>query len=186
MLMRILAVSMVMVFVFAGAVMAQEDAFHLEGSADGDYPVDLAPTTEYEFAFEVFNDAGGDVAIKTVSITLPTTSYVLGDYDEMIEGVRDGFQWQGTFDEDTATLEWATFGPGSSAELGDIQEGDMLTFAFFATTDEEATDGFAWVLTGDDNGATTASGVLWFSGDDGPIDGDDDDDDDDDDSGCGC
>ena len=177
--------AMVMVFAFSASAMAQ-DVFHLEGTANGDSPpVTLAPETEYEFAFDVFNDAGGDVAIKAVAITLPTIAYVIGDFTETFPGIHDDFEWEAEYDEDTGTMLWEAFGSASSAEMGDIAEGDMLTFKFFATTDESGSDNFSWMITGDDNGATTAAGVFSFSGE---VDDDDDDDDedDDDDGGCGC
>ena len=172
----------------------EEPVFHVEATAGGDYPVVLAADTEYEFAFDVFNDAGGDVAIKYVAITLPTTNYQIGDYDEEIEGSTDGFTWAANeFDEDSATISWAAFGPTSSVEMGDIQEGDMLTFTFFATTDTEGTDGFNWVLTGDEADDPTMVAGIWSFGGTGDDDDDDDDttpdegdDDDDDSGGCGC
>ena len=183
---KLTIVTLVLVFAFAATALAQEEEFHVEGAADNQFPIDLAPNTEYEFAFDVFNDAGGDVAVKEVSITLPSTSYTLGDYDMDLPGLGDEFTWEGEFDEDTATLNWVAIGPTSSAEMGDIREGEMLTFSFIAMTDTDASDGFSWVLRGDDGGATTLSGVFFFSGEDDDIDGDDDDDDDDDDGGCGC
>jgi len=203
-----MALTMALVFALSGFAFAQDDdtagdddttegdPFSLTGTANGEYPVVLASETEYEFAFEVFNEGGGEVAIKNVAITLPTTSYAIGAYEETFDGVHDGYFWQAAFDEDTATISWEAFGATSSVEMGDIQEGDMLTFSFFATTDTEPNDGFSWVLTGDDAGATVVNGI-WFFGevadddDTGPEPGDDDtddgdDDDDDDSGGCGC
>ena len=195
----LIALSMTFVFAMSTFALAQDDdadPFSLTGTANGEYPLVLAPDTEYEFAFDVFNDSGSSVAIHKVDITLPTTDYVMGDYDfPPIDADGDEVGgWQDAVFEG-GTISWEAFGATSSAEMGDIVEGDMLTFKFMATTDTDengaATDGFAWVLTGNDAGATFVSGVFYFSGVP-PTPGDDDnddvdsDDDDDDSGGCGC
>ena len=56
---KVVLVLVSMVFVFSASVVLAQDAelFGLTGKAGGDYPVVLAPDTEYEFAFEVFNSA---------------------------------------------------------------------------------------------------------------------------------
>ena len=201
---RILLIAVAVCFFAVPSVMAQ-DAFHLEGTADGEFPVTLAPETAYTFAFDVFNDAGGDEAIKYVAITLPTTAYTMGTYAEETDGFNDGYTWFASYDVDSAAISWEAVGTPSSVETGDIGEGEMLTFAFMATTDVDATDGFDWLLTGD--AGTAVAGSLTFGEetdddttvDDDATDDDDDDvvpdddddtagddDDDDDDGGCGC
>ncbi len=78
--------------------------------------------------------------------------------------------------------------------IGDIHERELLAFSFIATTDNDATDGFPWVLHGDQGNDIEGMG-YWFDDDDGPSDEDDDtpvpDDDDDreeedDSGGCRC
>lgn len=174
-----------------------EDVFGLTGKAGGEYPVVLENNTEYEFAFEVFNTNGGDVAIQKVEISLPNTNYAL-DSSALVapEALHSGNVWTVDWVSDSATIAWESMGgKGSSAEVGDIREGEVLTFTFTATTDsaKAASDGFPWTLTGDDNGATVVSDVWTFAGGDGDDDdtsGDDDSgdegDDDDDDDSCGC
>lgn len=193
----LIALMMAAVFAMSGMVMAQDDdateVFGLTGTANGESSVALVAGTDYEFAFDVFNTSGGDVAIKKVDITLPNTNYVMGTYAAP-DAIHSDMEWTVEFDETTGTISWESSGTGamSSAEIGDIAEGDMLTFSFMATTDDAATDGFAWLLTGDDAGATFVSGVWYFGGTDDdvtPPDDDtvgDDDDDDNDSGGCGC
>jgi hypothetical protein len=210
---KFLLIAMIMTFVFAmsGFAIAQDDdtaadddddsapadPFHLEGLANGEYPVVLEAEMQYEFAFDVFNDAGGDVKIKNVAITLPNTSYAMDDFEAEMDGVTEDYTWKAVYDEETATITWEAFGATSSVEMGDIAEGEMLTFSFLATTDADATDGFAWTITGDNDGDTSATDVFFFGGEPGddddtvPTDDDDDtvdgdDDDDDDSGGCGC
>lgn len=191
----LIALMMASVFAMSGMVMAQDEPFGLTGTAGGASAVTLQPDTAYEFAFEVSNTAGGDVAIKKVDITLPNTSYVLGDYAAPDALHPEDVEWGVEFDEDSGMISWETSGVGamSSAEIGDIREGEMLSFSFMATTDADASDGFTWTLTGDDNGATMVSGIYTFEGgDDDDVTPDDDDtgdngdDDDDDSGGCGC
>ncbi|MDP8225262.1 MAG: hypothetical protein P9L99_18015 [Candidatus Lernaella stagnicola] len=177
----------------------EDDVFGLTGTANGEFPATLAPDTEYSFAFDVFNSGGGDEAIKEVAITLPSMAYAIGEYLDEIPGVNTPeYVWQANFDEETSTMYWLATGATSSATTGDIGEGDMLTFSFYATTDADATDGFTYKLYGD--AAKTVVEGIWFFGetgdddavdddaadDDDTADVDDDEDDDDDDGGCGC
>ncbi|MDP8225259.1 MAG: hypothetical protein P9L99_18000 [Candidatus Lernaella stagnicola] len=190
------------------------DVFNVVGgSANGQFPVALQPGTEYEFAFDVFNESGDSVSIIDVMITLPTTSYEVGAYNDITSGLHNNFYWEAWYDADTATMSWHSFNAVSSAEMGDLQEGDVFTFSFYAVTDEAGTDGFSWLLLGDDNGATQTAGVFVFGGvidddddddtfgdddsdpdtmpplptdDDDDTSGDDEGDDDDSDGGCGC
>ena len=155
-----------------------ENRYHVEGTANGEFPINLAPDAAYAFAFDVFNDNGGPDAIQEVLIALPTTSYSVLSFDEQIEGLHFANRWYGSYNPYNATLLWESFGTVTSRETGDIYEGDMLTFSFVAVTDQDATDGFAWVLTG---AATVNTGTWYFGGPDDDDDFTDDDFTDDDD-----
>jgi hypothetical protein len=170
------------------------DPFTLTGTANGNAPpLTLEANTAYEFAFDVFNASGGAVAIKKVDITLPSVAYVLDTANLHAPDALhpDNGSWAVDFDDISYTITWEFSGVVSSVEVGDIKEGEMLTFSFMATTDADATDGFAWVLTGDDQATTMVSDTFYFGDDDETPPDDDtsptgDDDDDDDSGGCGC
>jgi len=208
---QVLSWAVVFALCFAPLALAQDDPFGLVGYADGDSPpLTLHNDTEYEFAFNVFNQSGGEVAIRVVRITLPSNQYILDVHDLAApEALHAVCTWWVDYQEDSYTIIWESGGSGyySTAEIGDIREGEMLSFTFRATTDNNkaATDGFPWTLTGDDGGATEVSDVFEFGpGSDDDDDDDDDymypdddesdddfhgngdDDDDDDDSSCGC
>lgn len=194
---KLLFIALAMTFTFAASAMAQDDPFGLTGYADGNMPpLVLDNNTEYTFAFDVFNQSGGDVAIQIVEITLPSDGYTLDEGDlEAPEALHPSeHEWDVDYDDDNYTIKWESSGAGhnSTADLGDIREGEMLQFSFVATTDSNkaATDGFAWTLTGDDNGETESSGFFEFGeaapDDDDDSSGDDDDNDDNDSGGCGC
>jgi len=112
------------------------------------------------------------------------------------EGEYQILRWESNFDSSSATITWQCFGVVTSANYGDIREGEALSFQFVATTDsgdgQEPTDGFPWKLYGDLG--SIVEGVAWINDPNQDDDtGDDDDDDihqDDDDSngggGCGC
>lgn len=193
---KFLYLALAMTFVFASSAMAQEDVFGLTGYADDQArPLTLDNNTEYTFAFDVFNQSGDDVAIQVVQISLPSAGYELDEANlEAPEALHPENEWDVDYDSASYTITWESSGAGhnSTADLGDIREGEMLQFSFVATTDSNkaASDGFAYTLTGDDNGETEVSGLFEFGAtpdDDDDTSGDDDDDNDDNDSGgCGC
>jgi hypothetical protein len=180
----------------------QDEVFSISGTAAGDSIKCFQPETEYEFAFKVENHGDFGVAIRKVEIAMPALGYKMVEYSAP-EALHEDMQWYVDYDEATTALTWESMpiNAGSSAELGDIREGDSLTFSFVAITDEQATDGFIWTLTGDDGGTTFTSGVWNFAAccgkeslpcddDDDASPGDDDaagsGDDDNDDNACGC
>ena len=193
---KFLLLALAMTFVFASSAFAQDDPFGLTGYADGQGPpLVLDNNTTYEFAFDVFNQSGGDVNIKMVEISLPTAGYELDEVALEAPGaLHPENEWDVSYDEGDFTITWESSGAGhnSTADIGDIREGEMLQFSFVATTDSNkaATDGFPYVLTGDDSGETVVQGLFEFGqapADDDDDTGDEDDDDDDNDSGgCGC
>jgi hypothetical protein len=168
-------------------------------------PDALDPNEEYEFIFEVTNNAlldpdqKGDW-INQVDLSMPSGDYVV-DENELTAPVplygdtgdeTEIEKWEVSFDPNTVTITWQAFGVVTSANYGDIREGDVLPFQFVATTDSTPTGtlesgiGFNWVLYSDEG--NTVSGTAYI-GDEGPADDDDDDTDsgdDDDDSGGGC
>jgi len=167
------------------------DIFGLTGTAGGAYPVMLKANTQYDFAFDVFNKNGGTIAIKKVDISLPSKTYKVDGTVAAPKALHPTLgTWKADYAEATATITWEFQGMVSSAEVGDIKEGETLTFSFVATTDAAGTDGFAWTLTGDDAAATFVSGVWDFSG--GEISPTDDDESpvphpgSNNNSGCGC
>ena len=156
------------------------EPFSLTGTANGaSPPVVLQASTMYAFAFDVFNTGGGTEAIKQLDITLPNASYAVEEATLRAPTALhpDRGAWTVTYATDTATLTWLFQGTVSSAELGDIDQGQDLVSPFRATTDAAATDGFAWTLTGD-AGTVVGPDVFYFNSsyNDDDIGPDDDDD----------
>jgi len=232
----LIALMVVLVFAVSGSVFAQEDDdaspadddaspvadddtspvaddddgspnWGVEGTADSNNPpVELQPTTAYNFAFDVFNNGGVQAAIKKVKFELPA-GYGLKDSDVQVPAAlhpSDG-HWTKIVEELSATITWEFQGTESSVFLGDIKENDIQPFQFLATTDATGADGFKWTLTGDDGAgvgasdpyddASVSSGIFFFgqaSDDDMSPPADDDDDVDHHDAssgssgGCGC
>jgi hypothetical protein len=172
-----------------------------------DSPTSLEPDSEYEFNLTVYNAATFEEKgkqgewIYAIDLTMPSVDYVVDTEtlvgpDPIHGNTGDEFEitgWEANFDPTSATISWQCFGVVTSANYGDIREGDLLQFQFMATTDAEATDGFPWVLHGDLG--TDVDGVAFIGeepdDDDDDDDTDDDDmggrsDDDDDGGGCGC
>ncbi|HPQ71297.1 MAG TPA: hypothetical protein PKW95_19375 [bacterium] len=211
----LMALILSFVFVLSGLAFAQEDDDAADDddddAADDDddatfddstveftSPSALEANTPYEFQFQVFNAAAAASDkgewIKQVDMVLPD-GYLVDDTN--LEGPAclhpgdycDG-SWDVQFDATSATITWQSFGIVTTEEYGDIREQDVQTFTFNATTDEGPTDGFNWILTGDEG--SVVSGTAYIGGaDDDDITPDDDtdnggNDDDDDDDGCGC
>ena len=169
-----------------------------------DAPTALEPDLEYEFSFTVFNTAQPVKGMKgewinAVELTMPSIDYMVNEealtepdpiHGSVGEGDYQILGWETNFDPSAAVISWQCFGVVTSANYGDIREGEMLSFNFVATTDADATDGFHWVLTGDMG--TQVEGDAFIQQDTPDDDDDDDDDndvtngDDDDDSGGGC
>ncbi len=144
------------------------DLFEFSGTANGTSPpLVLRADSRYQFAFVALNNApaGNPIAIRKVGITLPNASYGLNatSLDAPTAKHPDRGSWTVYFDDSTATVTWVFQGAMSSAQVGDIDEGESLTFSLTATTDAAGTDGFAWKLTGDDAAGACSSGTFWFN-----------------------
>ena len=205
-----------LVFVVPSAVLAQDDDDASDDDATGDddadegffassvmftEPAALEPNAELFFQISVTNAAVADTGkgdwINQVDLTMPSQDYVV---DEAILTAPDPLhgatgddteidKWVVSFDPTTVTITWAVMAAVSSANYGDIREGDTLAFEFTATTDADATDGFDWVLYSDEGNIVTGTAYVEDQDDDDDDDDDDDnndDNDDDDDGGCGC
>jgi hypothetical protein len=171
-----------------------------------DSPTEIEGDTEYEFNLTVYNAATFEEKgkqgewIYAIDLAMPSVDYVvstdtLAGPDPIHGSTGDEFEitgWEANFDPSLATISWQCFGVVTSANYGDIREGDLLQFQFMATTDTDATDGFPWVIHGDMG--TDVEGKAYIGEE--PVDDDDDDDDDDTDTprsdddddggGCGC
>ncbi|MCL4233013.1 MAG: hypothetical protein KJ042_00680 [Deltaproteobacteria bacterium] len=180
-------------------------------------PVLLTGAQIYDFEFIVANTTTpGPIQrwINSVDLYMPSEAYVID-----AAHTPDALHW-GTWayellpgDLGDVGIRWAFTSGGSSAAYGDIREGESLEFAFRATTDAEASDGFdyriaadsgeyvsgtACVVEGcdetDDDADDDADDDLHpgdddiadDDADDDAADDDDDDDDDNDSGGCGC
>jgi len=179
------------------------DPFTMTATAGGEFPVTLKASTKYNFAFEAFNKTGASNAIYRVDVTLPSPNYAV-DSGSLVAptALHTAIgSWSVQFVQSTSTITWEFRGMVSSVEVGDIEEGQDLSFPFTATTDAKATDGFPWVLTGDLAGSAPVTGTITFAAavDDDASPTDDDESPTDDDeasptptssngssSGCGC
>ncbi|HPQ71296.1 MAG TPA: hypothetical protein PKW95_19370 [bacterium] len=141
-------------------------------------PVALEANTEYEFSFEVFNaavaTADKGVWIRQVEFVLPEGYLVK---EEELQGppcLHPGKYctafWDVQYDATTLMITWQSLGSVTTEEYGDIREQDVQTFTFNAITDEGPTDGFNWILTGDDG--TTVSDTAYIGGADDDVDPD--------------
>jgi hypothetical protein len=191
------------------AVDDDDDATSFEDSfLDFTAPDGLEADTAYDFELTVFNmapqtDSTEKVGewIYAVDLTMPNPDGYAVDVENLgaptplhsgaAEGMYEISHWEANFDPNSATITWQAFGVVTSAEYGDIRENETLQFAFTATTDADATDGFGWTLFGDYG--TDVQGVAYINDgtpDDDDTDDDDDavasDDDDDSSGGCGC
>ncbi|MCC6160393.1 MAG: hypothetical protein IT350_20240 [Deltaproteobacteria bacterium] len=162
-------------------------------------PDALEPDTTYDFAFEVHNNTvAGDTQrwILQVDMFMPSANYAVNTDDlSAPDALHDG-EWTAEADETpdgVPGIRWIYNGLTTSESYGDIREGEYLSFAFSASSDGDATDGFDWRVVADSG--DELSGVAYIneaddddtdddSGDDDAADGDDDDDDDS--GGCGC
>jgi len=113
-------------------------------------PDSLAPNTEYQFIFDVYN--AGQITgekqnwIKEVYVKMPSKNYSV-DIESTIppdplhgnvgEGEYQIDNWEVYFDADKNAITWECFGVVTSFAYGDIREGETLAFLFFATTDTE-------------------------------------------------
>ncbi len=162
-------------------------------------PVELLPSTPYEFEFTVANTTSlGAVPqwIDGVDFFMPSEDYQLNTTDLFAPDALHLGEWsvepimEGA---DAVGIRWEFTTGVTSLAHGDIKEGEYQEFAFRATTDEDTTDGFDYKVTADSG--EYASGTAYIvepsdddTGDDDtsePVSGDDDDEDDE--SGCcGC
>ena len=162
---------------------------------------ELVAEEYYEFEIHVINNEEYSATEKgewiyKVELSMPSTAYAVeldttAEYPIPVPDAKyeDTDHWESEFDPSSSTITWQSFGVVTSANYGDIREGDMMVFNFIATTDEEATDGFHWMLYSDEG--TEAEGVAYYGSGDDDDDDDNDDlppsgDDDDDSGGCGC
>jgi hypothetical protein len=143
------------------------DPFSLTATANGESPpVELQANTKYTFAFEVFNIDGGTESIKELEIALPSPEYALdgGTLTPPAAIHPQRGAWSVAYVSEIATIFWVFKGANSAMDLGDIEQGEELTFPFTAFTDPADTDGFVWTLTGD---VSTVVSSVWYFGDDG-------------------
>jgi len=156
-------------------------------------PTELKASTEFEFVFEVTNNAQitGEKQnwIRQVDVSMPSTSYKVNPDDIQVpdpihsgtfEGEYQIDHWEKSFNDVNATITWTAFGVVTSFEYGDIREGETLRFAFKATTDADAKDGFKWVLYGDEGDKVEGTAYVETENPPSNEGGDDDD------NGCGC
>jgi len=186
-------IGLVVLCFFAAAVFAvddKEDATFEDSYVEFTSPESLEPDTTYLFSFTVFN-AEESVCdpkcewIYKVSLIMPSTDYdvnvsELDAPDPMHGDISEGQykieRWEAQYNINSSTISWQCFGAVTTANYGDIREGEVLDFEFIVTTDEQATDGFMWTLY-DDTGE-------WDGGDDDTDEGRYDEDEDN--GGCGC
>jgi hypothetical protein len=165
-------------------------------------PPDIDPETQYQFVFTVTNAAKPGTEkcdwIQQVDLTMPSADYAVDKIDEPNPLHQETENWESYFDANTATITWSSYYVNPRAMmLGDIREGESLSFSFTATTDSQEDGTFIWLLTGDEG--NSVAGESWFDDDDDVIGDDDDDDDavapadddqdddgDDDGGNCGC
>ena len=161
-------------------------------------PLALEADSQFEFTINVTNattlgEEKGDW-IYQVDLTMASQDYVVSEEDLSAPAPLYGAtgddteidRWEASFDVNTATITWQAFGVVTTVNIGDIREGDFLSFQFVATTDSVPSDGFMWVLYSDEGNVVSGTAYV---GEEPDIDDDDDTaggGDDDDDSGCGC
>ena len=183
---------------------------------DFNNPVLLTGARLYDFEFIVANTTTpGPIQrwINGVDLYMPSDAYA-------IDAVHapDALHW-GSWahellpgDAGDIGIRWSFTSGGSSAAYGDIREGESLEFAFAATTDVEASDGFDYRIVADSGEYISGTACIVAGCDEADDDaadddahdddlhadddagtdddaGGDDDDDDDNDSGsggCGC
>ncbi|NLH47061.1 MAG: hypothetical protein GX444_00500 [Myxococcales bacterium] len=191
-----------------------DDVFGVIGWADGIGGMYLWPSTQYTFAFDVWNMTGGNEAIKKIAITLPDPTCVLDQATlaapaALIHEGEEAGTWAVSFDDATDTLTWLYTGPTATPGIGNIRESEHVSLTFVATTGSKADpfyggywyNCFDYVLTGDADPATAVDDHYCFpepAGGDDTVDEDDDNDNDsndddnadsdneDSDKGCGC
>ncbi|MCZ7584229.1 MAG: hypothetical protein M5R36_13320 [Deltaproteobacteria bacterium] len=217
--MRILMIALAMMLC-AGMVYAQDDdTAPMDDDMDDDAtdddvdeftatlefndPEALEADMEYEFSLRVTNTTVASETrrwINDVELFMPTTDYSIDegsltgpnslhpDYGDWDAAYGEGDTWKG--------IRWLFSGLVTSESYGDIREGEYLDFAFNATTDGDATDGFGWYIEADSGEFVEGTAFIGSEGEDDDADddfGDDDsaplasgDDDDDSGGGCGC
>lgn len=170
-----------------------------------DQPSSLVPDNMLRFVLNITYENASSKGfnagewILSVDLAMPSGDYevnetTLAPPDPLHTDID---RWEVYFDAFNTTITWQSFSVVSSgASAGDIREGDTQLFEFDATPDDNATDGFPYILYGDKG--SVESGVVYISGtsDDDDASGDDDtgptyDDDDefarqDEDTGGGC
>ncbi|MCB1153153.1 hypothetical protein KDL45_05845 [bacterium] len=159
-------------------------------------PTALDPDFSYQFTFSVTNNSAPSASernwIYLVEVFMPSLDYKISSGIFEPESSHGG-AWDAMSLEDESGvpgIQWIhTAMTSTSGAIGDIEEGDFLTFSFEATTDSQATDGFEWRLLSDnDDSVVTGTSYIGEGDDDDDDDTEpvgDDDDDDDDDGGCG-
>lgn len=204
----VLIVAVATLFAFSSPALAENETFD-DSKVEFLDPTSLDALTTYDFQMLVYNNAlptreKGDW-INQVDLTLPSTAYNTTHGDISIpEPLHYDVisYWEVAFAPSTGMISWQAVGVVSSATFGDIREGEYLMFEFRATTDDQATDGFEWVLYSDMGNMVTGTTYIMGGDDDDNDNNNDDDDDrpfpDDDDegrtddeldeetTGCGC
>lgn len=175
-----------------GPLMAQTKTDFSDSMLTFDAPDSLEPSVQYQFEFTVYNNATAESDwIYKIGLTLPSK-----DYDVDIDAVAPpnplhplaNDYWDVGFNPSNATITWEIYGVTTSGPVGDIREGEQLSFSFVATADAKATDGFFWSLFGDQGNVAQGTAVIGSAADDDddadddtPEPNDDDGDDDDED-----
>jgi len=181
----LIVLSVFLVSVFALVPLSAFSAGNFDGSEVLiDAPNNLTPNTTYDFTFTVYNNATAPDGewIHQVSMTMPSQDYIVDEVyilapNPLHPDVVD--YWETGFNPSNVTITWLVSGVVTETIIGDIREGEQLSFTFRATTDMDTTDGFFWKLHGDKGGVI--GGMAWVgdADDDDVVDDDDAMDDDD-------
>lgn len=150
-------------------------------------PTEITPLTTYIFSLTVVHGAPAASPrldwINQVDLSMPSMNYVVDtmslDAPSPLHPTETD-RWEVQFDPGTSKITWQSFSLVTSANYGDIRDGEMLGFQFVATTDDSPTDGFAWSLHGDLGGLVQGTAYIESGDDDDDDDTTDDDDNNDD------
>ncbi|MCZ7586529.1 MAG: hypothetical protein M5R36_26105 [Deltaproteobacteria bacterium] len=191
-----------LVLAAAADATSDDDVDEFTATLEFSDPALLEADTAYAFELRVTNTSvEGETRrwINDVELFMPTTDYTIDEASLTAPQARhpDDGDWDAAYGEgDTwRGIRWLFSGLVSSESYGDIREGEYLDFAFNATTDGDASDGFGWYIEADSGEFVEGTAFIGAADDDTDDDFDDDtddddgvrvDDDDDDGGGCGC